>query len=300
MSHPLARRGTSRRTKCGGAMARKIINRAELKAMADAAEAERAKTQPASKRQQTPVIDPAFRPLKLDDSLLTTYFAWCPMDLMPEVNPSSRDPMVRGRLTLRMKQLGGLREQWDLVGESGWLVMDAVWLDLQPREQYLVCAAHAYNGQKPGRRVAPGHLWRLWQPSFGPVFDGSADFAEQPREDMRAALDATMDQHVAESLREWTARTERAERTTIEARIEALTAHVAELDRTRRESRRSFRAADSRASALRHEVLEAERQLAELGESLAQMKPPVPPVLRKRICEVFWIVKAPEPRGDSL
>jgi len=300
MSHPLARRGTPWRPKCGGAMARKIINRAELKAMADAAEAERAKTQRASKRQQTPVIDPAFRPLKLDDSLLTTYFAWCPMDLMPEVNPSSRDPMVRGRLTLRMKQLGGLREQWDLVGEDGWLVMDAVWVDSAPPEQYLVCAAHTYNGQKPGRRVAPGHLWRLWQPSFRPMFDGSAGFAEQPREDMRAALDATMDQHVAESLREWTARTERAERTTIEARIEALTAHVAELDRTRRESRRSFRAADSRASALRQEVLEAERQLAELGDSLAQMQPPTPPVLRQRICEVEWIVRAPEPRGDLL
>lgn len=275
-------------------MARKIINRAELKAMADAAETERSKTQRASKRQQTPVIDAAFRPLKLNDSLLTTYFVWCPIDLMPEVNPSSRDPMVRGRLTFRMKQLGGLREQWDLVGESGWLVMDAVWLESHPREQYLVCAAHAYNGQKPGRVVASSHLWRLWQPSFGPMFDGCADFAEQPREDMRAALDATMNQHFAESLREWTARTERAERATIEARIEALTHLVAELDQIRRESRRAVRAGDRHTADLRQQLLKAEQELAELGESLVKIQPATPPIIRQRLCEVAWRVLAPE------
>lgn len=281
-------------------MARKIINRAELKAAAEAAEAERAKTQRASKRQQTPVIDPAFRPLKLDDSLLTTYFAWCPMELMPEVIPSSRDPMVRGRLTLRMQQLGGLREQWDLVGEDGWLVMDAVWVDSHPPEQYLICAAHTYNGQKPGRRVAAGHLWRLWQPSFGPKLDVSAEFAEQPREDMRAALDATMDQHFAESIRESTSRAEQAERAAIVARIEALTAQIAELDERRRESRRVVRAGDSDVAGLRQQLLDAEREIAGLGESLLRMQPPTPPVVRKRICEVLWIVKAPEPRGDLL
>lgn len=281
-------------------MARKIINRAELKAMADAAEAERAKTQRASKRQQTPVIDPAFRPLKLDDSLLTTYFAWCPMDLMPEVNPSSRDPMVRGRLTLRMKQLGGLREQWDLVGESGWLVMDAVWLDSAPPEQYLICAAHAFNGQQPGRVVAAGHLWRLWQPSFGPVFEGSAGFAEQPREDMQAALDATIRRHFTESLREWTSRTQRVERAAIEANIDALTHRVAELDQIRRESRRSVRASDSQVAGLRQELLEAERHLAELGESLVQMQPPTPPVVRQRLCEVAWRVLSPEIRDNAV
>ena len=277
-------------------MARKIINRAELKAMADPAETERSKTQRASKRQQTPVIDAAFRPLKLDDSLLTTYFAWCPIDLMPEVSPSSRDPMVRGRLTLRMKQLGGLREQWDLVGESGWFVMDAVWLDSAPPEQYLICAAHAYNGQKPGRVVASGHLWRLWQPSFSPVFGGEPNFADQPSADMRAALDATSDKHFAESFRDWTSRTLLAERTAIEARIESLTQRITELDQRRRESRRSIRAGDRGVAGVRQELLDAERQLADLGEALVQLQPPSPSVIRQRLCEVTWTVKGPEPR----
>jgi len=277
-------------------MARKIINRAELKAMADAADTERSKTKRARKRQPTPVIDPAFRPLKLNDSLLTTYFAWCPMDLMPEVNPSSRDPMVRGRLTLRMKQLGGLREQWDLVGESGWLVMDAVWLESHPREQYLVCAAHAYNGQKPGRVVASSHLWRLWQPSFSPVFGGEPNFADQPSVDMRAALDATLDKHFAESFRDWASRTLLIERTAIEARMEALTQRIAELDRRRRESRRSIRAGDNGVTGVRQELLDAERQLADLGEALVQLQPPSPSVIRQRLCEVTWTVKGPEPR----
>lgn len=280
-----------RRPKCDGAMARKIINRAELKAAADAAEAERAKKQRASERQQPPAIDPAFRPLKLDDSLLTTYFAWCPIDLMPEVNPSSRDPMVRGRLTLRMKQLGGLREQWNLVGESGWLVMDAVWLESHPREQYLVCAAHAYNGQKPGRVVASGHLWRLWQPSFSPVFGGEPNFADQPSADMRLALDATLDKHFAESFRDWTSRTLLAERTAIEAGIESLTQRIAELDQRRREIRRSIRAGDSGVIGVRQELLDTEQELADLGESLLQLEPPSPPVIRQRLCEVMWTVK---------
>jgi hypothetical protein len=277
-------------------MAKKIMNRAELKAMADAAEAQRAKTQRTSKRQQTPVVDPAFRPLKLDDSLLTTYFAWCPIDLMPEVNPSSRDPMVRGRLTLRMKQIGGLREQWDLVGESGWLIMDAVWLDSAPPEQYLICAAHAYNGQKPGRVVASGHLWRLWQPSFSPVFGGEPNFADQPSADMRAALVATSDKHFAESFRDWTSRTLLAERTAIEALMESLTQRIAELDQRRRESRRSIRAGDRRVAGVRQELLDAERQLADLGEALVQLQPPSPSVIRQRLCQVTWTVKGPEPR----
>jgi hypothetical protein len=281
-------------------MARKIVNRAELKAMADAAEAERAKSQRTSKRQQAPVIDPAFRPLKLDDSLLTTYFAWCPMDLMPEVNPTSRDSMVRGRLTLRMKQLGGLREQWDLVGEDGWLIMDAVWLDSHPREQYLICAAHAFNGQKPGRRVAPGHLWRLWQPSYDPVFSNEQDCAVQPSPEMRQALDATMDKHFAESFRDWSSRTLLAERAAIEVEMDFLAQRTTELDLQRRERRRSVRARDSEALGVRKELLDAERRLAELGESLVHLQPPSPPVIRQRLCEVTWWVRAPEQRENPL
>ena len=245
------------------------------------------------------MVDPAFRPLKLDDSLLNTYFAWCPKDLMPEVSPTSRDPMVRGRLTLRMKQLGGLREQWDLVGESGWLVMDAVWLDSHPPQQYLICAAHAFNGQKPGRVVAAGHLWRLWQPSFSPAFGGEQNFTDQPSADMRAVLDATANKHFAESFRDWTSRTLLAERIAIEARMESLTQRIAELDQRRRESRRSIRAGDSGVAGVRQELLDAERQLADLGEALVQLQPPSPPVIRQRLCEVMWTVKGPEPR-DSL
>jgi len=274
-------------------MARKTVTRVELKAIADAVEAERAKTQTSSTRQKPPVIDPAFRPLKLDDSLLASYFAWCPTALMPVVTPNSHDPMVRGRLTLCMKQLRGLREQWDLVGEDGWLVMDAVWLESRPPEQYLVCAAHAYNGQKPGRVVASGHLWRLWQPSYSPMFDGEPSFADQPSADMRFALDATLDKHFAESFRDWTARTLLAERTAIETRMESLTKQIAELDQRRRESRRAIRSGDNGVTSVRQELLDTDRQLAHLGEALVQLQPPSPPVIRQRLCEVMWTVKGP-------
>jgi len=275
-------------------MAQKTGNRAEIKAVAHAAEAERARARQTSKLQQAPIADAAFRPLKLDDSLLATYFAWCPMALMPDVSPTTRDPMVRGRLTLRMKQLGGLREQWDLVGESGWLVMDAVWLESQPREQYLVCAAHAFNGQKPGRRVAPGHLWRLLQPSYDPVFSNEQDCAVQPSAEMRQALDATMDKHFAESFRDWISRTLQAERAAIEVEMDCLTQRTAELDLQRRERRRFVRARDSEAAGVRKELLNAERRLAALGESLVHLQPPSPPVIRQRLCEVTWWVRAPE------
>lgn len=294
MSHPLARRGTLRRPKCDGAMARKIINRAELKAVADAAEAERAKKQRASKRQQPPVIDPAFRPLKLDDSLLTTYFAWCPINLMPEVNASSHDPMVRGRLTLRMKQLGGLREQWDLVGESGWLVMDAVWLDSAPPEQYLICAARAFKGRVPGRVVSAGHLWRLWQPSFEPQFlDGPPD-AGEPSADMRAAVEDTLKQHLAESVNAWVERAQATARGHLESDLAALTTRVEELDAARRALRRSARSTRTDTSAIRQQLIAAEARMAELSEALATAEPPLPSLRRQRLCEVEWFVKAPE------
>jgi len=274
-------------------MAKKIINRAELKAMADAAEAKRPKTHRPSKRQQTPVIDPAFRPLKLNDSLLTTYFAWCPLDLMPEVNPSSRDPMVRGRLTLRMKQLGGLREQWDLVGESGWLVMDAVWLESHPREQYLVCAAHAYNGQKPGRVVASGHLWRLWQPSFEPQFLDRRPDAGEPSDEMRAAVEDTLKKHLAESVKAWVEHAQATARGHLESDLAALMMRVEELDAARRALRRSARSTRTDTSAIRQELIAAEARMAELSEALATAEPPLPSLRRQRLCEVEWVVKSP-------
>lgn len=277
-------------------MARKIIKRAELKAMAEAAEAERSKTQRASKRQQTPVIEPAFRPLKLDDSLLTTYFAWCPMDLMPEVNPTSRDPMVRGRLTLRMKQLGGLRGQWDLVGESGWLVMDAVWLDSAPPEQYLICAARAFKGRVPGRVVSAGHLWRLWQPSFEPQFLCDPPDASEPTAEMRVAVEDTLKQHLAESVRAWVERAQATARGHLESELAALTTRVEQLDAARRALRRASRTTRTDTSAIRQQLIAAEARMAELSEALANAEHPVPSLRRQRLCEVEWIVKSPECR----
>jgi hypothetical protein len=275
-------------------MARKIINRAELKAAAEAAEAERAKTQRANKRQQTPVVHPAFRPLKLDDSLLTTYFAWCPIDLMPEVNLSSRDPMVRGRLTLRMKQLGGLREQWDLVGESGWLVMDAVWLDSHPPEQYLICAARAFKGRVAGRVVSAGHLWRLWQPSFEPQFLDRRPDAGEPSDEMRAAVEDTLKQHLAESVKAWVERAQAIARGRLESDLAALTTRVEELDAARRALRRSASSTRMDTSAIRQELIAAEARMAELSEALATAEPPLPSLRRQRLCEVEWVVKSPD------
>jgi len=86
-------------------MARRVVNRPELKAAAEAAEAARGKAARAAKASDPPRINPAFRPLKLDDSLLNTYFSWCPAEVMPEVSPLSDDPVVSGRLTLQMQRL---------------------------------------------------------------------------------------------------------------------------------------------------------------------------------------------------
>jgi hypothetical protein len=281
-------------------MAKRVINRAELKAAAEAAEAARKKSERKRRPDDPPPVDPAFRALKLDDSLLNTYFSWCPAELMPEVAPTSRDPAVRGRLTLQMKQMGGLRELWELVGEVGWLVMDAVWLDSEPAEQYLVCGARTWQGQRPGRVVVPSHLWRLWQPSYSPHFRAIPESDASPSNEMHAAIEATLGTHLAESVKPWSDRTMKARRAKVEWEIETITARINELDAERRAVRRLPRKDQPNVSNRRRDLIEAESRLAELICGQDSTEPPTPTTVRQRLCEIHWIVQGPEQRRDFM
>jgi hypothetical protein len=281
-------------------MARRVVNRRELKAAAEAAEAARGKAARAAKASDPPRINPAFRPLKLDDSLLNTYFSWCPAEVMPEVSPLSDDPVVSGRLTLQMQRLGGLTGLWDLVGEVGWLVMEAAWIETDPREQYLICAALTFRGENPGRVIEPGHLWRLWQPSYGPRFQVLSN-AVPLSEPMRSALDSTLATHLAESVKPWIERATVAKKGQLEWELNRLLARVAELDAERRSMRRLPRRDQSNnAAATRREIVDAEERIAALGGQLEHASPATPEVRRKRLCDIHWFVKGPEPREDAF
>jgi len=281
-------------------MAKRVINRAELKAAAEAAEAARKKSERKRRPDDPPPVDPAFRALKLDDSLLNTYFSWCPAELMPEVAPTSRDPAVRGRLTLQMKQMGGLRELWELVGEVGWLVMDAVWLDSEPAEQYLVCGARAWQGQRPGRVVAPSHLWRLWQPSYGPQFRAIQEPHASPSDEMHAAIETTLENHLDESVKPWIDRTMNARRAELEWEIDGLTKEIDALDTQRHAYRRTTRSGDPRPAEIRELLLAAEDRLTAAGEALASIPRPTPRLIKQRLCEVEWMVKAPDTSSTAF
>lgn len=299
MSHPLARRGSLRRPKSGEAMARKTVNRAELKAAAEAAEAKHTKA-PRKKPAGMPTGDAAFRVMKLDDTLLNTYFSWCPASRMPAVAPRGTDPIAYGQLHLRMRQLAGLRHLWDLVGKSGWLVMEALWLDTEPREQYLLFAAHVARGATLSKPIVPSHLWQLWQPSYSPRFLCRPHGMTAPTAEMRAALEETLEQHLAESSKAWVDRAHAMARTNLEGRIEMLNQRVADLDAQRRRDRRSTRARESATAGVRKELLDAEQQLADLTETLAHLQLPAPPAIRQRLCEVQWFVQAPEYCQDPI
>jgi hypothetical protein len=280
-------------------MAKKIINRAELNATAEAADAQRARNS-RSQRDAEPPIDPVFRVLKLNDGLLNTYFSWCPAARMPAVAPHGKAPIACGQLRLQMQQLAGLRHLWDLVGKSGWMVMEAVWIDSSPHDEYLLFAAHVARGSSAGKAIVPIHLWQLWQPSYAPRFVWRPKDMTPPSVEMRAALDATLDQHLAESAKQWVSRKHAADRCDLESRIEVLNQRVAELDDERRVQRKATRAGDSRTAAVRRELLAFEQQLAELTESLGSLQLPTPPAIRQRLCEVQWFVQAPAPRADWL
>lgn len=276
-------------------MARRIVTRRELKALAADAQPKRAKKPRIIKGLTAAHADPTLRPLKLNDALMATYLSWCPVPIVLETTPANRQPPVRGRLTLRMQQLGGLREQWELVGTDGWLVMEAARLQSEPREAYLICGVVLAHGNKPGRVVAPSHLWRLWQPSFAPTFEGSQTFSDQPSGDIWTVLNGTLDKHLAESFSEWSSRALLAEHAAFDARIKYVSDRISALDKRRRERRRSVRGCDSEALGIRKELVDAEQLLADLGEARLQVRPPPPQVIRQRLCEVLWVVKAPGP-----
>jgi hypothetical protein len=281
-------------------MARRVVNRAEHRTAAEAAEAASGKSAHANKAGAPPRVAPAFRPLSLSDSLLNTYFSWCPAEAMPEVAPLSDDPAVSGRLTLQMQRFGGLAGLWDLVGEVGLLVMEAAWIEVDPPEQYLLCAALTFRGENPGRVIEPGHLWRLLQPSYHPCFEGTRAAAELSAP-MRLAVDATLDAHLAASVKPWSERVTTARKAKLEGEITELLERVEELDGTRRRLRRLADRKHAQAiAAARQEIVEAEERIAALGRELEHCAPTPPVVRRKRLCDLRWFVKGPEPREDAF
>jgi hypothetical protein len=178
--------------------------------------------------------------------------------------------------------------------------MEAVWLDSEPREQYLLFSAHISRGTAPGKAVVPIHLWQLWQPSYRPRFAWRPLGMAEPSEAMRTALESTLEQHLTASTKDWVDRAHAARRTNIESRIEELNRRIAELDEHRRLNRKTTRSGDEQVKAMRHELLEAEQQVADLSASLSSLQRPTPPVVRQRLCEVQWFVQAPEPHPDPL
>lgn len=298
MRAPLARRGRLQRSK-SGPMASKHVDPDERQPAAAAAEARHTRASRRKPAGDRP-IDPTFRVLRLNDALINTYFSWCPASRMPAVAPNGTDAFVCDQLHLRMQQLAGLRHLWDLVGKSGWMVMEAVWLNTEPREQYLLVGAHAARGSAPGQAVVPVHLWQLWQPSYSPRFVWRPHGMTPPSVEMRTALERTLEQHLAQSAKTWVERAHAMARTNLEGRIETLNQRVADLDDQRRLDRRSTRARDSGTAGVRKELFDAEQQLADLSESLARLQAPAPPTIRQRLCEVQWFVQAPEYRRDPI
>jgi hypothetical protein len=281
-------------------MARRVVNRPQHKGAAESAEAASGEAARGAKARVPPRADPAFRPLTLNASLLNTYFSWCPAEAMPEVAPLSRDPAVSGRLTLQLHRFGGLGSLWDLVGEVGWLAMEAAWIETDPPEQYLLCAALTFRGDNPGRVIEPGQLWRLMQPSYRPYFERTSDAAELS-EPVRLAVDATLAAHLAASVKPWIERVTTENKSRLECELNALLERVEELDGTRRSMRRlRQRDREEAISDARREIVAAEERIAALGRELAHAAPPPPAAQRKRLCDIRWLVKGPEPREDAF
>ena len=281
-------------------MARKVVNASEVMAAFAADQAKREKASRGKKLPPPPPVDPAFRVLKLDDGLLRSHFAWCPAFQMPAVAPNCSVPIVRGHLHLRMQHLGGLRSLWDLVGKSGWLVIEGLWLDTDPREQYLLVAARLSRGGSPGRTVNPLELWRLWQPSYRPRFECNPTGADGPSAEMREAIDETLGRHLKESVRPWEERQAFAKFAKLSKDIEALSTQIQELDEQRRGLRRVATGSRDAMASVRRTILEAEAQLAVLSEAIASVTPPPVPMIRQRLCEVQWFVQPPESRSEDV
>jgi hypothetical protein len=281
-------------------LARKVVNASEIRAAFAADQAKREKASRAKKLPPPPPVDPAFRVLKLDDGLLRSHFAWCPASQMPAVVPNSSVRIVRGQLHLRMQHLGGLRALWDLVGKSGWLVIEAIWLDTDPREQYLLVAARLSRGGSPGGTVNPLELWRLWQPSYRPRFECNPNGLDGPSAEMREALDETLGKHLKESVRPWEERQAFAQFAELTKDIEALSTRIQELDEQRRCLRRVAGGSRDAMANVRRTIVEAEAQLAVLSEAIASVTPPTVSMIRQRLCEVQWFVQPPEARNEAF
>jgi hypothetical protein len=281
-------------------MARKVVNASEIRAAFAADQAKREKASRSKKLPPPPPVDPAFRVLKLDDGLLRSHFAWCPDSQMPAVAPNSSGLMVCGQLHLRMQHLGGLRSLWDLVDKSGWLVIEGLWLDTDPREQYLLVAARLSRGGSPGGTVNPLELWRLWQPSYRPRFECNPNGADGPSAEMREALDETLGKHLKESVRPWEERQAFAQFAELTKDIEALSKRIQELDEQRRGLRRVAGGSRDAMANVRRTIVEAEAQLAVLSEAIASVTPPTVPTIRQRLCEVKWFVQPPEARNEAF
>lgn len=241
--------------------------------------------------------DQAVRILRLSGDLLNTYLSWCPASDRPLVAPGSTAPPVRGRLDLQVQQLAGLGPLRDLIGRKGWLRMDAFWIEEDPKEQFLLCAVIVEVFDRPAMRVAPLNLWHAWQPSYSPVFHRDLTGQTLPSSTMHAALEQAIKDHRDASVTPWIQRHMEDERTRLMKSIDALTAQVDQLDEQRRAMQKAHHVSGSARATLRAQLCEAELGLAHASEMLAGVKPRVPRVARKVLCEIAWSLTGPSVRA---
>jgi hypothetical protein len=239
-----------------------------------------------------PSVDPALRSLPLSDALADTYLSWCPTDRRPPLTPTAQAKPIRGRLYLGNPGRFGIGPLFDLQGQSGWLRMEAIWIDADPREQYLLCAI-VMGRECPQRRVGPIHLWRVWQPTYSPKYVESAGSDQSPSPSMAAALDDAIETHLEQSLRSWVVHQFTTARNKLDSTINAITETIDRLDAERRHLRHDRRPSRTRRALVREQLLNEERHLEQATAALASLTPHPPPLVRQQLCEVQWFLAGP-------
>jgi hypothetical protein len=247
---------------------------------------------------EPPSRDPAVRSLPLSEALLDTYLSWCPRDRRPALTRNGEARPIRGQLHLGIPGRFGIGPLFNLQGQSGWLRMDAVWIEADPTQQYLLCAIVA-GRECPQQRVAPLYLWRVWQPTYHPRYTKPTDSSLAPPGSIADELDDAIETHLAQSLRSLVVTDFMSARNDLEETIEALTRTRDRLDSERRHLQREWQSGRHTYTTIREQLVDTESQLEEATRTLASLVPHPPPLFRLRLCEVQWFLASPTaPRTD--
>lgn len=238
-------------------------------------------------------VDHAVRVLPLSDHLLNTYLSWCPIADRPLIAPGSTAQPVRGHLELKVQRLAGLGPLRDLVGRKGWLRMEALWIEEEPQERFLLCAVILEILNRPGPRVVPLHLWHAWQPAYRPTFHKDTTVQGFPPSNMHTSLEDAIKLHLEASIAPWIQRHLDSARTILLKAIEESTASVDALDAQRRELRHASHSSAAARVAIRDKIGEAERELSNASEMLAGLEPKMPRMSRQVLCELAWTLNGP-------